>query len=118
MSEGGFWPPFLLPMTNAFEQAMAGIFADPNMSQQAVYTPATGEPKTVRVIARRPDEVIGFGETRIHAETTLFDVKTSEIPDPRPGDRLTVSGVDYVVQGEPERRDPDRLVWTLDVRPA
>jgi ParB-like chromosome segregation protein Spo0J len=24
----------------------------------------------------------------------------------------------FVVQGEPERRDPDRLVWTLDVRPA
>jgi hypothetical protein len=24
----------------------------------------------------------------------------------------------FVVQAEPERRDPDRLVWTLDVRPA
>ncbi len=118
MSEGGFWPPFLLPMTNAFEQAMAGIFADPNMSQQAVYTPAIGEPKTVRLIARRPDEVIGFGETRIHAETTLFDVKTSDIPDPRPGECLNVGGANYVIQGEPERRDPDRLVWTLDVRPA
>jgi hypothetical protein len=22
----------------------------------------------------------------------------------------------FVVQGEPERKDPDRLVWTLDVR--
>jgi hypothetical protein len=22
----------------------------------------------------------------------------------------------FIVQGEPERRDPDRLVWTLDVR--
>ena len=118
MSEGGFGPPFLLPMTNVFEQAMAGIFADPNMTQLAIYTPATGEPKTVRVISRRPDEVIGFGETRIHAETTLFDVKTSDISDPRHGDRLAISGADYVIQGEPERRDPDRLVWTLDVRPA
>ncbi len=105
-------------MTNAFEQALARIFDDPNMAQLAIYTPATGEPKSVRVIAGRPDEVIGFGETRIHAETTLFDVKTSDIPDPRPGDRLNVSGVDYVIQGEPERKDPDRLVWTLDVRPA
>jgi hypothetical protein len=31
---------------------------------------------------------------------------------------LTVDGADYVIQGEPERRDPDRLIWTLDVRPA
>ena len=118
MSGGGFRPPFLLPMTNAFEQAMAGIFADPHMTQLAVYTPLDGEPKAIRAIARRPDEIIGFGETRIQAETTLFDVKTTDIPDPRPGDRLAVDGVDYIIQGEPERRDPDRLVWTLDVRPA
>ena len=31
---------------------------------------------------------------------------------------LSVYGQTFVVQGEPERRDPDRLVWTLDVRPA
>jgi hypothetical protein len=24
----------------------------------------------------------------------------------------------FVVQGEPERRDPDRLVWSLDTRRA
>lgn len=118
MSGGGFGPPFLLPMTNAFKQAMAGIFADPNMTMQAVYTPVDGEPKSIRVVARRPDEIIGFGETRIHAETTLFDVKTADIPDPRRGDWLTVGGVNYLVQAEPERRDTDRLVWTLDVRPA
>jgi hypothetical protein len=104
-------------MKNAFEQAMAGIFSDPNMTQQATYTPVNGELMTLQVIARRPDEIIGFGETRIHSETTLFDVRTSDILDPRPGDHLTVNGVAYVVQGEPERRDPDRLVWTLDVRP-
>ena len=35
----------------------------------AVYTPAGGDPVLVRVIARRPDTIVGFGETRIHAET-------------------------------------------------
>jgi hypothetical protein len=35
---------------------------------------------------------------------------------PRPGDQLTVGGQTFVIQGEPERRDPDRLVWTLDIR--
>jgi hypothetical protein len=29
-----------------------------------------------------------------------------------------VGGDIFLVQGEPERRDPDRLVWILDVRPA
>ena len=82
----------------------------------AVYTPAGGEPVTVRVIARRPDTIVGFGETRIHAETATFELRASEIASPRPGDQLTVGGGTFVIQGEPERRDPDRLVWTLDVR--
>ena len=42
-------------------------------------------------------------------------MRAREIPDPRPGDQLTVGGETFVVQGEPEPRDPDRLVWTLDV---
>lgn len=36
----------------------------------------------------------------------------------RAGDQVTVGGETFVIQDEPERRDPDRLVWTLDVRPA
>jgi hypothetical protein len=31
----------------------------------AVYTPAGGGPIPVRVIARRADTIVGFGETRI-----------------------------------------------------
>jgi hypothetical protein len=72
----------------------------------------------VRVIARRPDAIVGFGDTRIHTETATFEVRASEVANPRPGDQLSVNGETLVVQGEPERRDPDRLVWTLDVRPA
>ncbi len=84
----------------------------------AVYTPAGGEPVSVRIIAKRPDAIVGFGETRIHAETATFEVRTSEVANPRPDDQLTVDGQTFVVQGEPERHDPDRLVWTLDIRPA
>jgi hypothetical protein len=80
----------------------------------AVYTPAGGEPVPVRVIARRPDTIVGFGETRIHAETATFEVRTSEVANPRPGDQLAVAGETFV---RAEQRDPDRLVWSLDVRP-
>jgi hypothetical protein len=105
-------------MTNAFDIAFARLFTDTNLTLPATYEAQGRDPVPVRVIARRPDEIIGFGETRIHSETTLFDVRTSDILDPRPGDHLTVDGVAYVIQGEPERRDPDRLVWTMDVRPV
>ena len=85
---------------------------------EATYTPAGGEPIPVRVIARRPDAIVGFGDTRIHAETTTFELRASEVASPRPDDQLTIGGETFVVQGEPERNDPDRLVWTLDARPA
>jgi hypothetical protein len=47
-----------------------------------------------------------------------FELRVSEIADPRPDDQRIVDGQTFVIQGEPERRDPDRLVWTLDVRAA
>jgi hypothetical protein len=43
-------------------------------------------------------------------------VRASEVPSARPGDQLTLGGETFAVKGEPERRDPDGLVWTLDIR--
>jgi hypothetical protein len=94
----------------AFQGAVDATFAA--FGIDAVYTPAGGDPIPVRVIARRPDTIVGFGETRIHAETATFEVRASEVGNPHAGDQLTVDGETFVVQGEPERRDPDRLVWT------
>ena len=50
----------------------------------AVYTPAGGEPVSVRVIARRPDTIVGFGETRIRAETAMFELRASEVANRGP----------------------------------
>ena len=99
-----------------FEGAVDATFAA--FGTDALYTPASSEPVTVRVIARRPDTIVGFGETRIHAETATFEVRASEVASPRSGDQLVLDAETFVVQGEPERRDPDRLVWSLDVCPA
>ena len=63
----------------------------------AVYTPTGGEPVPVRVIARRPDTIIGFGETRIHAETAIFEMRASEVASPRPDDQLTIGGDTFVI---------------------
>jgi hypothetical protein len=99
-----------------FQGAVDATFAA--FGIDALYTPAGGEPVPVRMIPRRPDTIVGFGDTRIHAETATFELRASEIADPHPDDQLTIGSESFVVQGEPQRRDPDRLVWNLDVRPA
>ena len=100
----------------AFSGAVDATFAA--FGIDALYTPAGGEPVPVRVIARRPDTIVGFGDTRIHAETATFEVRANEIANPRPDDQLKLGAETFVIQGEPGRRDPGRLVWTLDVRPV
>jgi hypothetical protein len=99
-----------------FQGAVDAAFAA--FGIDALYTPTGGEPVSVRVIAKRPDTIVGFGDTRIHAKTATFDLRASEVANPRPDDQLIVDGQTFVIQGEPERRDPDQLVWTLDVRPG
>ena len=101
----------------AFAVAVDALFADPNLARAATYESADGEPIAVRVVARRPDGVTDFGEARLWSETTRFDVRVSEVAIPRPGDRLVLDGKAFVVQGEPVR-DRERLVWTVDLRPA
>jgi hypothetical protein len=61
----------------AFAGAVDATFAA--FGIEAVYTPAGGEPVLVRVTARRPDTIVGFGETRIHTETATFEVRASEV---------------------------------------
>jgi hypothetical protein len=61
-----------------FQGAVDATFAA--FGIDAVYTPAGGgEPVSVRVIAKRPDTIVGFGDTRIHAETATFEVRASEV---------------------------------------
>jgi hypothetical protein len=48
-----------------------------------------------------PDTIVGFGDTRLHAEAATFELRASEVANPRAGDQLTVSGETFVVQGSP-----------------
>jgi hypothetical protein len=59
----------------------------------------------------------GFGEARIWSETTRLDLRLAEVANPRPGDRIEIDGEAFLIQGEPVR-DRERLVWTVDLRPA
>ena len=102
---------------NAFTIGMDALFADDNIATDAIYTAGGGNPVLVRVVARRGDSVTGFGDTKLWSETQRFDLRVSEVANPHPGDRLEINGEAFLIQGEPVR-DPERLIWTLDMHPA
>ncbi|ARJ70386.1 head-tail joining protein [Paracoccus contaminans] len=102
---------------SAFAAAVDTLFADPNIARDAVYIADGGAPVLVRVVARRADAITEFGDARLWSETTRMDLRVAEVQQPRPGDRIEIEGDAFLIQGEP-LRDRERLVWTVDLRPA
>ena len=103
---------------NAFSAAVDAIFADPNMAADAVWRDqGVGQGNACRVIRKSPDDITDFGGGRIRSETTVIDVRVSDWPSPREEDRVEIGGEWFRVQGRPVR-DRERLVWTIDLRPA
>jgi len=101
----------------AVAAALDALFADPNIGEDAVYIADGGAPVLVRVVSRQADAITDFGEARLWSETTRIDLRVVEVPNPRPGDRIEINGEAFLIQGEPVR-DRERLVWTVDLRPA
>ncbi|WP_111735380.1 head-tail joining protein [Roseovarius amoyensis] len=97
--------------------AIDTLFADPNIAREATYMPEGGAPVLVRIVARRTDAITDFGDARLWSETTRIDLRAAEVPQPRPGDQIEIDGEAFLIQGEPVR-DRERLVWTVDLRPA
>ena len=104
-------------MSSAFAEAVDVLFLDAHLARDVVYIAEGGAPVLVRAILRRPDDVTGFGDARLWSETTRLDLRTSEVPNARAGDRVEMDGEAFLIQGEPVR-DRERLVWTVDLRPA
>ena len=103
---------------NAFATAMERIFAHPALAVEAVWISATtSEERTIRAIRKAPDRISEFGSARLLSDSTTLDVRVADLPDPRPGDLIVLGTENFVLRGEPVR-DRERLVWTLDLRPA
>ena len=102
---------------SVFAAAVDLLFTDQNIGREAIYTSDGGTPALVRVVSRQADAITDFGEARLWSETTRIDLRVTEVPAPRPGDRLEIGGDAFLIQGEPVR-DRERLVWTVDLRPA
>jgi hypothetical protein len=102
----------------AFAAAIDILFTDVNMSVAAVWqADGVGPGVPVRVIRQSPDDVQEFGQARISQPTTVLDVRASEVAAPKAGDRVVIGSEAYLVQGVPQR-DRDRLIWSVDTRPA
>ncbi len=104
-------------MPDALSTALTALFADPNIGRDAVYIADGGAPVLVRVVARRADAISDFGDARLWSETTRIDLRVAEVANPRPGDRIEIDSEAFLIQGEPVH-DRERLVWTVDLRPA
>ena len=103
---------------NAFATAMNVIFADANMAVDAIwFAGGTGPGFAIRVIRKSPDEVTPFGAARILSETTMLDARVADMPTPAAGDLIRIGPEDFILQGEP-KLDRERLIWTLNTRPA
>ena len=101
----------------AFAAAVDALFRDPHLTEPALYRAGgSGDGVPVRIARRAPDVLTPWGEARIVSDTTLVEVRVSDLPEPRPGDLIVLGAESFLIQGEP-LRDRDRLIWTIDLRP-
>ncbi|SIR08569.1 hypothetical protein SAMN05421641_12419 [Paracoccus thiocyanatus] len=102
----------------AFAAAITLIFADPNMALDVTWLPGGVAPgATIRAIRKSPDHLTSYGGARVWSETVQIDVMVAETPSIEAGDHIVIEGETFEIQGKP-MRDRERLVWTLDLRPA
>lgn len=99
----------------AFSRSVDSLFA--RLGVAVTFQPRIGPNRAVTVIPKRPDEIIGLGDTNLAAEVTLFDLKISEVSEPSEGDVIRYGSEDYRIIGTP-RRDIHRLIWTVEATPS
>ena len=103
-------------MSVPFHGALNPVFAAFGMP--ATYLGIGGVSVPVRVVARRNDVVAGFGAAELVSDGAVFEVRVADLTGvgihPCARDRLLVRDDLFEVQGAPVRRDPERLVWTLE----
>jgi hypothetical protein len=101
----------------AIEMALEALFSDPNLGSDALWrTGVAGDGAAVRVIRKRPDQVVGFGDSRAILPTMLIDVRRSEVAEPASGDTVEIDGETFAIIAPPVA-DNLRLVWTCEAAP-
>jgi hypothetical protein len=103
---------------DAFTAASDALFGDPNIARDAIWRAGgVGAGVPVRIIARRPDQAVGFGDSRAVLPTTLIDMRRAEVADPASGDTVEIDSETFEIIATPTI-DSLRLVWTCEVAPS
>lgn len=101
---------------DVFGTAIDVLFADPHLGQAALWRAGGfGPGAPVRIMIRRPDAVVGFGDARALLPSGLIDVRTSEVSAPAIDDSIEVGGKLYDVIATP-RVDTLNLIWTCEAK--
>jgi hypothetical protein len=99
---------------DVFAVATDALFGDPNIATDAVWRAGgVGAATAVRVVTRRPDQVVGFGDSRAVLPTLLVEVRRSEVAEPASGDTVEIEGELFEIIAAPTT-DSVRLVWTCE----
>lgn len=86
--------------------------------QAATYqNSAETESFAVKVIPRRPDEVVSVLGGSVVSSTALFEVRVSELPSPEKNGKIIFGAQIYIIQSPPQYADDLRLVWILNTYP-
>lgn len=97
-----------------FKTAIDDLFADPNLARDALWhASGTGIGVPVRVVTRRPDQVVGFGDSRAILPSVLIDVRRSDVAAPTVGDTVAIAGDVFEIIAAPVV-DSLGLVWTCE----
>ena len=96
---------------SAFARAVDSLFG--KLGVAAIFQPRIGANVAVTIIPKRPDEIIGLAQNDLATEVTLFDVRVTEVAEPKAEDVIFFQGTEYRIIGEP-RRDIHRLIWTME----
>lgn len=99
---------------DAFASATDALFADSNIARSAIWRAGgAGTGVAARAVIRRPDQVVGFGDSRAILPTMLIEVRRSEVAAPAAGDTVEINGETFAIIATPTI-DSLGLIWTCE----
>ena len=109
-------------MADPFAMAAAALFRAPG-SLAAVYVPAQGPAVATRAIRLAESETpSAFDGSRVVQASNSFQLPVADVPNPQPGDGLTVTDLrlgdqSFTIYGDPSL-DVEGVSWTCSVNAA
>lgn len=96
-----------------FDGMAEALLADHGEGTPASYTDRLGSSRSVRLILLQGWQSVDLDGVLVGERATVAMILMSDVPNPRAGDRLTVSGMGYEVASDPQ---PEGSFWRLPLQ--